>query len=621
MKNLRGKMKRFYFTIVLYAILSAIGGLKADDGAWKTSTGGDWNTDSNWTGLTHPDAQDAIAGFVGFPTSAGTITSTSNITIGSLVFATTTAVTINLGNNLIFDSASGDATLYDSGPVNNTISTGTPLVLNSNLNFFITDSKSLFLRSSISGAGSLNLMGTVNTTLLLFGSNSYAGGTFINAGILNLVGSDNVINIPGDITVTSQSLVQHLHNNHYAATTAMTLDGGSLDLGGTTQTMNKISSLNGGFIFDSQNTGSLNLLALAGDAALTIGDSSQMMVLVNLINGGGIFYDSTRSGTAFIPNPAIIDLQGHAVDFHVPHNPFNCTDVDIGGAIFQNGTLNKTGNGAVKFQGGTVPTFNIEEGSVVIGDQSPAEFVTATGVVTVFPGGTLEGFQTLNAQAGLVNSGTIAPGDPCTGCSTVGTLTIQGAYSQTSTGTLAIKGLNTSSSDKLVVDSGAVTVGGKLSFNATPGAMFSPGDQIVVLDNTNTIAPISGTFSSLTSNLPPCLIARVIYNPHQILVEIDNCPCPAPLPPSNFVGVVKKCKFLNRDTCTLKATWTASPSDDVAFYRIYKDGKVVDTISAASPLIFIVNCLKDCSVKGYAIAAVSSNGLESAHVQLRRISE
>lgn len=614
-------MIRFYPLIfALYMLLGITKALHADNGAWLNATGGDWNTDSNWTGAAHPDGQDAIAGFVGFPTSAGTITSTSNITVGSLVFNTTTAVSINLGNNLTFDSSIGNATIIDSGTANNTMAAGTPVILNTNLDLFITDAKNLFFRSSISGSGSLNLMGTIDSILHLFGSNSYIGGTFVNQGILNLVGGNNVTHVPGDITVSPLGFVQHFHDNHYSTTTTMNLNGGALDLAGTSQTMNKLLILNGGLFFDSVGTSTLNLLALTGDIALTLGSNSQLMApLVNLINGGGIFYDSSITGTAFIPEPTTIDLQGHAVDFHVPHNAFNCEDVDIGGAIFQNGTLNKTGNGIVKFQGGTVPTFNIEEGLVVIGDQSPIELVTATGVVTVFLNGTLAGFQTLDAQAGLINSGTIAPGDPCTGCSTIGTLTIHGTYSQTNTGTVLIKGLNATSSDKLVVDAGTVSLGGELIFNSTPGAVFNPGDRIVVIDNTNEGTAISGTFSSFTAHLPPCLTANLIYNPHQVIVEIVNCPCPTfPLPPSNFIGVIKKCKFLNKTKCSLSATWTASPSDDVIFYRIYKDGKVVGTVSATSPLVFHVDHLHDCSIKGYAIAAVNSNNLESNHVELRR---
>jgi len=89
-----------------------------------------------------------------------------------------------------------------------------------------------------------------------------------------------------------------------------------------------------------------------------------------------------------------------------------------------------------------------------------------------------------------------------------------------------------------------------------------------------------------------------------------------PLPPSKFIGVIKESRFLNATECTLIARWKASPSSNVAFYRIFKDGKVVATIPATSPLVFRKACLDHCSAKGFEIAAVSSTGLESVHIAL-----
>lgn len=619
---------KFFRLMILICFLIATQRSHANSGAWTNPTGGDWNTDGNWIS-THPDAIDAVAGFIGFPTSAGTITSTSDITIGSLVFDTTTTLSINLSHNLTFSRVFGNSQIFSSSGsiTNNIITSLTPLILNSNLDIFLNNEINLFIQSSISGSGSLTLYGGSNIfstdVLHLSGNNSYTAGTFISTGILSVEGADNTTVIPGDITVTTAGgSITHTNDNHYSPSTTMTVNSGFVDLNGTNQTMEKVTFI-GGLLFDSANSGILDLLALPGDAALTIGDNAQINPFqINLDNGGGIFYDATHSGTAFIPGPTTIDLQGHSIDFHVPHVSFNCIDVDIGITVFQNGTLNKTQDGVVKFQGGTVPTFNIQDGTVVIGDESPPEVVTATGVVTVTSPGILAGFQTLDAQAGVVNSGTISPGNACSGCSTVGTLTIQGNHQQSSSGTLEIKALNQSTSDLLVVNGGTVNLNGELSFDSVAGAVFHPGDQILILDNTNESTPITGTFSTFSYNLPPCLQASILYQPHQVFVRISSCPCPAsPFPPSNFVGRIKKCKFLNKKECSLEATWNASPSINVVFYRIYKHGKVVETVLATDPLVFKVKHLKDCSVEGYAIAAVDSNGVESAHIKLRRIDE
>ena len=93
-----------------------------------------------------------------------------------------------------------------------------------------------------------------------------------------------------------------------------------------------------------------------------------------------------------------------------------------------------------------------------------------------------------------------------------------------------------------------------------------------------------------------------------------------PLPPSNFIGMIKKNKFLNKTECMLETEWNASPSANVVLYRIYKKGKVVEEISATSPLVFIT-CLRHCSANGYEITAVNSNNIDSNHVKLRIVRE
>src|SRR6202035_2891480 len=67
------------------------------------------------------------------------------------------------------------------------------------------------------------------------------------------------------------------------------------------------------------------------------------------------------------------------------------------------------------------------------------------------------------------------------------------------------------------------------------------------------------------------------------VIQATTNPAP-PLPPSTFVGVIKKNKFLNKTEYILKATWGASISH-VAFYLIYQNGVVVGKVLATDPLI------------------------------------
>lgn len=94
----------------------------------------------------------------------------------------------------------------------------------------------------------------------------------------------------------------------------------------------------------------------------------------------------------------------------------------------------------------------------------------------------------------------------------------------------------------------------------------------------------------------------------------------SPLPPSNFLGVIRKNKFLNKTECILEATWNSSPSTNVVLYRVYNNGTVIKEVPATSPLVF-KSCLKNCSGKGFEIAAVSSDNLESSHLKIKIVHE
>ncbi|MES2345144.1 MAG: IPT/TIG domain-containing protein [Chlamydiota bacterium] len=95
----------------------------------------------------------------------------------------------------------------------------------------------------------------------------------------------------------------------------------------------------------------------------------------------------------------------------------------------------------------------------------------------------------------------------------------------------------------------------------------------------------------------------------------------APLPPSNFIGVVKKNKFLNETQYILKSHWDASPSPDVVLYRIYKGKNVIDEIFVGSPLVFKTCLNSEEAATKYKVAAVNSHGLESNLVSIRIVND
>jgi len=115
-----------------------------------------------------------------------------------------------------------------------------------------------------------------------------------------------------------------------------------------------------------------------------------------------------------------------------------------------------------------------------------------------------------------------------------------------------------------------------------------------------------------TLNNSPDINETVVQAVHGILRT-------KPIAPLNFAGVIIKNKFLNRTELVLRATWSSSPSsstENVVFYRIYKNGVVVATISASMPLIFKTTIDSRESAMQYEIAAVSSTGDESDHIPI-----
>lgn len=335
----------------------------ATDGAWTNPAAGSWTTDANWTGPLHPNAPDAIAGFSGLPTAAGPIiTSTTDITVGTLIMAITNSLTLDFGgNSLHFNSSFENAKIFASQPAGigtgDFIAVGTPIVLDTDLDIFVNDAGIFRIDSSISGSGALNLYASSSIfsqgrlILRSVNGNTYTGGTNVNAGVLTLVNPLGNVVIPGDITIFQEGLVPTGTDNLFSPTTNMIINGGDIDLAGTTQTMNSISVFHDGSLTDGfapTPTSILFLLAPPGPTpAISFGDNAEISITqINIVNGGRIEYiHSAASGTAFLKGtpsaPTIWDLGGFSVDFNIPHDDHKCIDVDLGADAFKMALLIK----------------------------------------------------------------------------------------------------------------------------------------------------------------------------------------------------------------------------------------------------------------------------------------
>lgn len=78
-------------------------------GSWAAGSG-DWNTGSNWVGMV-PDVANASANFLGYITSAATITNNAATTLGSIRFQNSNSYAIAGAGSLTFDVGSGSASI------------------------------------------------------------------------------------------------------------------------------------------------------------------------------------------------------------------------------------------------------------------------------------------------------------------------------------------------------------------------------------------------------------------------------------------------------------------------------------------------------------------------------
>ena len=90
-------------------------------------------------------------------------------------------------------------------------------------------------------------------------------------------------------------------------------------------------------------------------------------------------------------------------------------------------------------------------------------------------------------------------------------------------------------------------------------------------------------------------------------------------PPSKFVGVLKKCKLLNRTDYKLKLSWKPSPSQAVIGYRIYSGSTLVATVYGIT--VFNQCLRKKNQAYSYQVAAIDQFSSESARINIRVINE
>jgi autotransporter-associated beta strand protein len=237
----------------------------------------------------------------------------------------------------------------------------------------------------------------------------------------------------------------------------------------------------------SDGTGDAINLGSGNSAVEILGGSAS--VIGNIDGGTGTSTLTIEPGT------------GNSFTYGGVISDFSSMTVDAGTVILNGDSSGFTG--ATDIEGGTLEVGDAADPGAALG-----------GDVMVASGGMLRGHGTIDGN--VTNAGTVFPGG------SIGTLTVNGNFTQEASGILNIEVAGTGS-DQLNV-TGTATLAGGLSIQVDPSFVF--GSKITIL---SAAGGVNGSFSSLSSNSP--LVTSEILDdpadPGTLVLEV-NVPTNSP---------------------------------------------------------------------------------------------
>jgi outer membrane autotransporter protein len=311
--------------------------------------------------------------------------------------------TVNAGGLVVgSNSALGSGTLTVGGAAVLDSSVATTLannvVLNANLT--VLGSNNLTLNGSLSGTGGLTKDGAA--TLTLNGTNTYTGGTQINAGTLAL-GANASLSASGIVNVANGATFD-LSAGSGTQTFGTLTGGGTINLGANVLTIGDATdgtfsgSIGGNGSVVKEGTGTETLTGTntysgattinAGTLALGAGGSLSATTDVNLVNAGAGFDISGATGATSIGSLSgsagtTVTLGANTLTLGTGQDATYAGAISGGGGLVKTGASTQTLTGANTYAGGTT----LNGGTLSVSSDSN---LGLSGAAIDFEGGTLQ---------------------------------------------------------------------------------------------------------------------------------------------------------------------------------------------------------------------------------------
>ncbi|MES2310419.1 MAG: autotransporter domain-containing protein [Verrucomicrobiota bacterium] len=471
-------------------------------------------------------------------------------------------------------------------------------------------------------SGTTNLKKVGNGTVKLSGTaaNTFASGAGtttleVAAGILALnktAGLDAITNVT--TTVDSGATLRWDASNQVNNSTAMVLNGGTLNFNGNSETMGTLAASANSFI----NFGS-------GTSAIVFADSSGTLTansvsLSNYSIGSDTLRFGAAAGTVTVTRLVFADFGGFTGEnigngFIIPDSTkTTITGNDI--LIFANVTgtngVNQTGSGVMTVTGTNTASGDavVSNGTLVIGTVAGGNWA---GNVIV-NGGILKGRGTVSGNLTVNSGGTYSPGNS-PGIQTVGSLTLNSGSNTMIEIDGATPGYGSGFHDQIFVTGAAVINSGatltpQTIFNGSSGYAPSAGQKFIVL----TSGGLTGQFTTIDNSGNSL---GLMFIPAYTSTEVDLYATYASIA-SSLPGLNANQRRIARVIDTFQPTqldFSATASNSAKIYRglaVLNDNGIKEALNELSPEKFVA-----MNSSMTSLALMNSLGTQNRLTQLR----